>query len=886
MGIAKEHDAGDSAGNGTGDLDIAALLSRADGAVHQAFVSLLGGDLDARVPARRPPRLGAMVEIAGPCPELNWHQATRTDAQREDLVRSLSTGRFREPVILRGAADEWPAVCDASRAWTLSRLVADHGSFVGDVRERSPYGSAANGVPKDAYAYVEEAHEAVRAGKFAAPSRTVKMSLRDAAARMVRNGDGEGGVYVQAELSRRLAIEAGLRTNDEEGDAEGDAEGDTNPKPMEPWRSMDAAGWRETQPPRLWLSAAGSVSPLHFDSSASTLAQVTGTKRMLLYPPSVLARAHLYPDWHPLRRRSKVRLDADLAPDVAKRAFPRWTGSRFAADVEETRGGPADATSDATSDAMSASTSSPAKTASPPGAWEAVLGPGDVLVFPPRWAHYTESLGPETCASVTRRFKTPGFDVSDFAETFSHPTPNTLDWPRGVTPESLERGARFARWMERRGLVSYVGYDLRDDVNGPSSSEGRRALRQLETAGVVRPIGVPLRLDASSGAVVPECCAMGKVYNSRRRAGGDGGARGRGGAAQWSAQWWAAATDASRVIAETFDGDQKFASAVQHSTESPVVGTYARGSVARGEARAGVSDVDLVTVCWGHDTADGVRDMARLKHRLRVRLNSTSHGSVCATGGGSPGTRKPNEARGTTPASSSGEINSGEDSGEDSWLGRWGHLATKADVRVVTVPPPPHPAGVALAAAIAGEPMARQPPDAVEALAQCLGDETMFVLAVECAPISGPDLPALLPASARVPPPARCLETLNADVVDALADGGERALTWALKRCVRAAFEREHLRTRLTSGDVTSGDVTGANANGRGAIGGVYTRDLYHCAGLASDARPELGEDLAAALCAAVHGPRAVWGALWYACGSALCVRLRDAIAYDRVGPR
>ena len=65
-----------------------------------------------------------------------------------------------------------------------------------------------------------------------------------------------------------------------------------------------------------------------------------------------------------------------------------------------------------------------------------------------------------------------------------------------------------------------------------------------------------------------------------------------------------------------------------------------------------------------------------------------------------------------------------------------------------------------------------------------------------------------------------------------------------------------------------------------------YTRDLYHCAGLASDARPELGEDLAAALCAAVHGPRAVWGALWYACGSALCVRLRDAIAYDRVGPR
>ena len=304
--------------------DIAHLLSRADGAVHQAFVSLLGGDLDARVPARRPPPLGSMVTIAGPAPELDWHRATRTDAQRRELIASLATGRFREPCILRGAADEWPAVCDASKAWTLSRLVADHGSFAGefsfvclvraigqtscffyfilfyfilfiyfilftgDVRVRSPEGSAANGVPKDGYAYVEEAHEAVRSGKFNSPSRTVKMPLREAAARMVRNGDGEGGecfwfpnclpiltlcftgVYVQALITDELAKEAGLtpepssRSNTEDEQTRS-GEGE----PSEPWRSMDRAGWRETQPPRLWLSAAGSTSPLHFDSSAS-----------------------------------------------------------------------------------------------------------------------------------------------------------------------------------------------------------------------------------------------------------------------------------------------------------------------------------------------------------------------------------------------------------------------------------------------------------------------------------------------------------------------------------------------------------------------------------------------------------------------------------------
>ena len=64
------------------------------------------------------------------------------------------------------------------------------------------------------------------------------------------------------------------------------------------------------------------------------------------------------------------------------------------------------------------------------------------------------------------------------------------------------------------------------------------------------------------------------------------------------------------MITGTFHGDEKFATSVQHSTDTPVVGVYARGSVARGEARAGVSDVDLVAVLWGHDTADGVRTVS------------------------------------------------------------------------------------------------------------------------------------------------------------------------------------------------------------------------------------------------------------------------------------
>ena len=60
---------------------------------------------------------------------------------------------------------------------------------------------------------------------------------------------------------------------------------------------------------------------------------------MLLYPPAALARAYLYPNHHPLRRRSKVDLTAATAAAAA--AWPRFAGE---------------------------------------DAWEAKLAPGDVLV--------------------------------------------------------------------------------------------------------------------------------------------------------------------------------------------------------------------------------------------------------------------------------------------------------------------------------------------------------------------------------------------------------------------------------------------------------------------------------------------------------------------------
>jgi hypothetical protein len=112
-----------------------------------------------------------------------------------------------------------------------------------------------------------------------------------------------------------------------------------------------------SQAPRVWISPQGAVSPLHYDTSASFLAQVRGTKRMLLVPPDQLECLYPYPDTHLLRRRSRVNV---AQPDMARFPLFAWVAAQ-----------------------------------------EVVLRPGDVLFFPQQWAHYTESC--EQSVSVTFR---------------------------------------------------------------------------------------------------------------------------------------------------------------------------------------------------------------------------------------------------------------------------------------------------------------------------------------------------------------------------------------------------------------------------------------------------------------------------------------------------
>ncbi len=120
---------------------------------------------------------------------------------------------------------------------------------------------------------------------------------------------------------------------------------------MPPPRYCRDAPWKN---PRLWLSAAGTVVPLHRDVAQNVFYQLVGRKRFLVYPPA--AAPWLYSQ--PIRSAlaNYARVDPEQPDDE------RFPLSRLVAPVE------------------------------------IVLGPGDAMFLPSRWWHHVRSL--ETSLSV------------------------------------------------------------------------------------------------------------------------------------------------------------------------------------------------------------------------------------------------------------------------------------------------------------------------------------------------------------------------------------------------------------------------------------------------------------------------------------------------------
>ena len=255
-----------------------------------------------------------------------------------------------EPVLFRGVSSHWPAL----ETWTLDRL------------PRALRRAMVRVSPTARVTFCRESHPDVRSGRVEPPSRTLNMAADEFVDRL-HSGRGGRGPLLYGEGERcylqALAPYAMMRETDFAF-----LDRSMHPPLLETslgrrrsiWRRAVSSIWRRGRGRgggaqgvlgRLWVSAPGTVSPLHYDLTDSYLCQVRGRKRMLLWPEAALPSLEPYPTEDALARRLRVDVTGNAPTELSDTAR---------ADVD--------------------------------APLEAMLGPGDVLYFPANWAHHTEAL--------------------------------------------------------------------------------------------------------------------------------------------------------------------------------------------------------------------------------------------------------------------------------------------------------------------------------------------------------------------------------------------------------------------------------------------------------------------------------------------------------------
>jgi len=138
----------------------------------------------------------------------------------------------------------------------------------------------------------------------------------------------------------------------------------------------------------LWIGKGGVTTPTHNDAFHNVYVQLKGTKRFILFPPSLHTKLHLFPALHPQHQQSQLLLynmtdsaagdwSGVNASSVIPNHFPNfrsWATSLSAASLE---------TDQAAERPLSVT-----------------LAPGEVLYIPPLWYHYTTSLSPSASLNV------------------------------------------------------------------------------------------------------------------------------------------------------------------------------------------------------------------------------------------------------------------------------------------------------------------------------------------------------------------------------------------------------------------------------------------------------------------------------------------------------
>lgn len=130
----------------------------------------------------------------------------------------------------------------------------------------------------------------------------------------------------------------------------------------------------------IWIGPSGATTHLHYDIYHNFYAQLYGWKRFVLMAPEELENVYLYPFTHPGGQSSQVDMEN---PDYEK--FPKFKNVK---------------------------------------AYDAIIGPGDVLYVPPLWLHHVIALDVSISVSVWSK----SVDTKAMWEVEKQPVPLKRVW--------------------------------------------------------------------------------------------------------------------------------------------------------------------------------------------------------------------------------------------------------------------------------------------------------------------------------------------------------------------------------------------------------------------------------------------------------------------------
>lgn len=129
---------------------------------------------------------------------------------------------------------------------------------------------------------------------------------------------------------------------------------------LSPWGALDHSK------AMIWIGPQDITTPIHNDAFHNVYAQVKGTKRFILVPPTLHRYLHLFPALHPKHQQSQVLLEHLSSRDSTPSFFPNF----FTWDHTNS------------------------------GILVVTLQPGEILFIPDMWYHHVTSLSPSISINV------------------------------------------------------------------------------------------------------------------------------------------------------------------------------------------------------------------------------------------------------------------------------------------------------------------------------------------------------------------------------------------------------------------------------------------------------------------------------------------------------